>query len=569
MLRIPNPGSDIDSFLRIFHELFEALREQATFNLDDMTEVLVKRNLATSSGYMGAEAMRRSYNEDRSLDGLFNQSKMYSELYKALGWFQPTPKSALIFQFTYLGAHVAAAKRDPPAIFKESILGLAYPTPNLAVKGSYILRPFVTILRTMAELDGLLCRDEMIVGPLCLENDRDQANFDAMIAELKSIRRHRSHLEAKIQAVSRERDITSTTMGNYTRFPMAVMTWTGWTTKESRRDYYNKATIFLVLTEEGRRELQRVKASRDIRAADIQAADERTKAAIVRIAFYQLLDNAGFDTAAVQAQITSDLAQAARFLGNTNTPLLFSPFQELNPEYINPLFPKVSGTKEAESPKLDTLDTQAILPQLFSKISLISPAKSAATQVSQDLAILFTDAASQVGNNLSLIADNIAAQYLTANKSEFYPLIVNLFRELGYNCELSRVGVNYQRIDAIIIDPLHSIPVEIKSPGEELFLSVKAVRQALENKVVLLSRFTGNYPTQPTTTSLVIGYNPPNDRSEVATLVADIHKSFGIVVGVIDLRSLLFMVAATVLEGKTHNAEDLRNLHGIIKIADA
>lgn len=569
MLRFPNPGSDIDSFIRIYQELFEALREQATFDLDDMSKVLVERNLATSSGYMGEEALRRSYNEDRSRDRLYNQSKMYSELYKVLGWFQPTPSSALRFQFTYLGAHVAAAKRDPAAIFKESILGIAYPTPILDVKGKHILRPFATILRTMAELDGLLCRDEMIVGPLCLENDRDKSKFDAMISELKSLRKAKSRLEAKIASVSGERGISTTTMENYTRFPLAVMTWTRWARKERRRDYYGIPTPFLVLTEEGRRELQRVNSSRDIRAADIQATDSRTRAAIARIAFYQMLDNAGFDTAAVQAQIASDLAQAVSFLGDTPTPILFSPFQELAPDYVNPLFPKVSGTKEATSSKLDTLDTQAILPQLFSEISLTSSVKPAETRVSQDLATLFTNAARQVGNDLSQVADYIARQHRTANKGEFYPFIAHLFRALGYNCEYSRPGVNYQRWDAVIIDPQHSIPIEIKSPGEEEFLSVKAVRQALENKIVLLSRASDTYPTQPTTTSLVVGYNLPNDRSEVASLIADIHKAFDIVIGVIDLRSLLFMVAASVLQGKTHNAEELRNLHGIIKIADA
>src|SRR5215210_2799366 len=142
MLRIPNPGADIDSFLRISRELFEALRERATFDLDDMTEVLIQRNLATSSGYMGEEALRRSFSKDRSRDPLYNQSKMYSELYKVLGWLHPTRESALSFRFTFLGAHVIVAKRDSAAIFKESILGMVYPNAILSVKGNHILRPF-------------------------------------------------------------------------------------------------------------------------------------------------------------------------------------------------------------------------------------------------------------------------------------------------------------------------------------------------------------------------------------------------------------------------------------------
>jgi hypothetical protein len=133
MLRFPNPGSDISSFIRVYQELFDSLRHLSTFKLDDMSKVLVQRNLATSSGFMGEEALVRSWREDRSRDSLYNQSKSYSELYKLLGWIHPTPQSALQFRFTYLGAHVAEAWRDPVAIFRESILGIAYPNAILNV----------------------------------------------------------------------------------------------------------------------------------------------------------------------------------------------------------------------------------------------------------------------------------------------------------------------------------------------------------------------------------------------------------------------------------------------------
>jgi len=138
------------------------LRQRSAFGLDDMSKALVECNLATSSGYMGEEALLRSTREDRSRDPLYNQSKMYSELFKVLGWLHPSPTSALRFRFTYLGAHVVEARRDPSAIFRESILGIVYPNAILNVKGNYALRPFATILRTIEALDGLLCRDEMI-----------------------------------------------------------------------------------------------------------------------------------------------------------------------------------------------------------------------------------------------------------------------------------------------------------------------------------------------------------------------------------------------------------------------
>ena len=33
------------------------------------------------------------------------------------------------------------------------------------------------------------------------------------------------------------------------------------------------------------------------------------------------------------------------------------------------------------------------------------------------------------------------------------------------------------------------IPIEIKSPSEELYVNVKGIRQALENKIILESRY--------------------------------------------------------------------------------
>ena len=44
------------------------------------------------------------------------------------------------------------------------------------------------------------------------------------------------------------------------------------------------------------------------------------------------------------------------------------------------------------------------------------------------------------------------------------------------------VGDAYVKVNSV------DIPIEIKSPTEEEFLSTKAVRQALENKIILLSR---------------------------------------------------------------------------------
>ncbi|MCZ4088756.1 hypothetical protein [Sinorhizobium psoraleae] len=135
MLRFPNPGSTIENFVSVYGAAFER-QNGRTVDLDDIVAAVVAANLATSSGYMGEEAVARSTRADRSRDPLYNQLKMYAELFRTLGWLHPTPQSALNFKFTLLGEQVVAAGRDFGALLEECVMGIVYPTPILTVKGT-------------------------------------------------------------------------------------------------------------------------------------------------------------------------------------------------------------------------------------------------------------------------------------------------------------------------------------------------------------------------------------------------------------------------------------------------
>lgn len=569
MLRIANPGSDIDSFIKIYCELYDALIDRATFTLDDMSKTLVERSLATSCGYMGEEALIRSTREDRTRDPLYNQSKMYSELFKILGWLHPLPNSALTFRFTYLGAHIIEAQREPKEIFKESILGIVYPNAILNISGSYSLRPFSAILRTMNSLDGLLCRDELIIGPLCLDDDRDSDKFSSMLEEIASIRGKWARLGKKLQTLSDKRNIAKTTMENYTRFPIAVLKWTGWSISERRRNVYGRSVPFLILTDEGKKVVEALQSCRDIRAKDLTGLDEETKVSLVRLGFYQMLGRAGFELEPVAEQIAKDRRHVTKFLGNPNMSLIFSPFQELEPEYVKSLFPDFTGASASAQHEVKTKifkKFSTVLSRISSKVSLVASNKTHGSPADKEIIDLF-NIALQKTKDVDAAVELIARYLSGANKDKFYPLVAGLFRALGYDCRHSRSGVNYERWDALISDEHNSIPIEIKSPGEEEFISVKAVRQALENKIILLARKA--FPTRSETTSLVVGYNLPNDRSEVTSLISDIYKAYGVVIGIIDIRSLLRLVAGTLFEGKKHNPDELIILHGIIDVSDA
>lgn len=576
MLRFPNPGSDVSGYIRIFQALFAELQNSQPFSLDDMTRVMVDHNLATSSGYMGQKALERSTRTKRSLDAFYNQSKAYSELYRILGWQHPQPDAKLLFSFTYLGAHAAAAHYDPRSFFQECLLRISYPNPLVEVKGDFQLRPFACILRSMLELDDILTRDEMIIGPLCLEDDRDKASFDGMISHLRSIRGNASRLVKAIDEVSARREITPTTMGNYTRLPMAALPWAGWTMKQRLR-VYGKPLVFHVLTEEGKRLARHINDALDLRAVDLTSLSPQVANAFIKLSFYRMLERAGFDVSSLAEELNRDKKESSKHftaLNASEPPLiLFSPFQEMLFTDLQSLFPSTQTTASvpASGKAPAKGGAAALAATAVSGIQVTSQAIDGTANLNkpevQRLVREFQEAAKSYGGDASKVVDYFMEKYRNSTQTDFYPLVAHLFCTIGFNCEASRVGVNYQRADAFIIDPAQSIPVEIKSPTEERHISVKGVRQALENKTILLSRRSA--PTTFETSSFVVGYFPPNKRAEVAALISDIQKTFGVRIGVIDFRSLVTLAAIAVLQNKLPDKSQLESLCGLIYVSDS
>ena len=172
MLRFPNPGSNIARFVAVYQTAFRALSGKI-ITLDDIVKIVVEAGFATSSGYAGEEAIRRSTRKDRSRDPLYNQMKMYAELFRIMGWLHPTTEKALNFRFTLLGKQIVEAESEYWPLFKQCTLGIAYPTHVLSVNGVGELRPFASILEVANAMDGYISRDEMIIGPLSAKSDKD------------------------------------------------------------------------------------------------------------------------------------------------------------------------------------------------------------------------------------------------------------------------------------------------------------------------------------------------------------------------------------------------------------
>ena len=283
-----------------------------------------------------------------------------------------------------------------------------------------------------------------------------------------------------------------------------------------------------------------------------------------------MLERAGFDITPVEAQLGKDEV----ILERNNVPhtgdVYFSPFQQLGRVTLVNLTPDLVSTKEAltvhtDGSHVEIFDVTATPERQRALLGYkVGNSAVAVTNATRVLADEIYAAYKANKSDIAITVEALAQSYSAANQDVFYPVVAKLFCLLGFDCRTSRRGVNYARADAIIVDKIDSIPIEIKSPGEEMEISVKGVRQALENKVVLLSR--KSHPTSVETTSLVVGYNPPNDRSEVHELVEDIRNAFGIRVGVIDFRSLLALCVRSIVIGKRLHLDNFRTLQGVIRV---
>lgn len=371
--------------------------------------------------------------------------------------------------------------------------------------------------------------------------------------------------------------ITHNTMQNYTRFPIAVLLWSGWATRERIAGIYRKPMFMYKLTDYGYEQVGWINISQDIRSGDLRGVDRRILETITRLSTFNMLEQAGFDTGPLSSSIILDKEfydkSEHRPIEDFNK-CLFSPFQELPPAVINAVLP-FGNINEGEQNTSDSMPQNTDSEELKEKgqtgrTQLVF--RGAATSVHDSdadskLITLLSKEYKAAKRDCKKAAERLFPKFRSANKDRFYPLIASLFQICGFNCEVSRPGVNYQRWDAIIIHAEDSIPIEIKSPGEELHLSVKAIRQALENKIVLLAR--KQFPTDRESVSLAVGYFLPNDRAEVDSLINDIEEAFQIKIGVIGLQDLLEMAIRSVSEGTQVDHTSLGKAWRIIGLNDA
>lgn len=567
MIRFRNPGTQYSTQVQVIKQLYEALHDQAFFTLEDMAIVIAQGRLMTAYGYAGDDALRLSNTDQESMNSALMNAKMYAEVFRMLGWVTPySEKSSYPLVFTYIGIHVALSTRDCSKLYEQCVLGINNPT-QLTDKMRYDekVRFFKCALRSFIELDGIMYKHELCLGPMSI-NDEDETAYRKMIQYIKSLRGDYKRLKNAFEDLAANLAMKPTPVDNCTRLPIAFMKSCNWVESVQNKSLYGKSMSCLKITEHGIETYESIKDMYDLRLDQYIALDEHTQHSMIRLGTYSMLLRAGYDMSTVQDSMAADKEQCKNIIGNKD--LLFSPSQTIRRTQVEEALGFKMGSGIESQYHIDTFDSAVGARESLSNTQVwkLNISKDVATELltsPEDMDFLRrVNQMVETGKSSRAIVNTLFDYYIDATQTTFYPLIATLFKIMGFDCSFSRPGDNGARWDAIIDDPQRSIPIEIKSPTEEQHLSIKAIRQALENKIILLSRKT--YITTPDVSSLAVGYYMPNERAEVTRLISDFKDTYGYRIGVIDLKSLLSIAVSILVDGRGFDKEKLYQLEGLV-----
>ena len=568
MIRFRNPGTDYNTQIQVIKEMYKSLGKELFFTLQDMAVVIARGKLMTAYGYSGDSAIELSNTDKESMNSAVMNAKMYAEVFRMLGWIAPyEDNKSYPVSFTFIGTHVALSNSDNKKIYEQCVLGINNPT-DFTGKMSYTenVRFFKTALRTFIDLDGIMYKHELCLGPMSI-NDTDENEYRNMLIHIKGIRGDSKRLKSAFKELADSLKMKEAPVDNCTRLPIAFMKSCGWVASVNNSSLYGKSMSCLKITAHGIEVYKKIKDFADIRLSDYKRLSKDKREALIRVGVYSMLSYSEYDLSSVLDVQKKDRALLHNFLGEKE--VLFSPCQTINRKEVEQALgiEKSGANKETSSipvafvNKSDERYDDKNIESLLLKIPKVVDLSTLKNE--DDISFLnLVNNYVKEHRKSSYIVDKLFGHFRSATQTTFYPLISTLFKIIGFNCSYSRTGDNGSRWDAIIDDPKRSIPIEIKSPTEEEHISIKAIRQALENKIVLLSRKT--FITDKQTVSLVVGYFMPNDRAEVSRLISDFKETYGYKIAVVDFKSLLSVAVSVLVEHKSFDKEKLYDSEGLI-----
>lgn len=567
MIRFRNPGTNYNHVIHIIRSIYEIYKYDPV-SLNDLKDQSAKLGVITSHGYAGSKALLANKDKEKSKDGIYNNMKMYSEIFRLLGVLTPAyPNKSNPFLFTFIGQHLAMAS-DPLPLMEECFWGMCNPN-QLTTKISYTeeVRFLKCTLRMMLDLGGTIYKHELCLGSMSV-NDTNEKEYQDMICKIKEIRGSKERLTNAVSQLGDTLGMTVEAIDNCTRTPIGLMKYCGYVEDVFTSRLYNHKMKCLRITPKGIAAYKKYSRMKDIRLNDFEMVNEEKQNSLIRLGIYSMLKRAGFNMDSVESEMEYDKDILSNILQGRE--LLFSPCAVLRENRIA----EVDDFRRDKNIHINIKRVANDPAGLYSTNDKKKKLLKANILANRDDIVLNDDVDIEFLNEVEKykkkgcskkeIVDIIFQNHYLDKKDVFYPLISTLFKIIGFDCITSRDGDNGSRYDAVIRDASRSIPIEIKSPTEEDVVNLKAIRQALENKIIMLSRDQERYPTNISISSLAVGYNLPNDRSDIQNMIEAIRDTYGIKIGVIGFKSLIILAILSLMDKKTIDKNQIFGMEGIV-----
>ena len=222
---------------------------------------------------------------------------------------------------------MALSTGDCSKLYEQCVLGINNPT-QLTDKMRYDekVRFFKCALRSFIDLDGIMYKHELCLGPMSI-NDEDEKAYRKMIQYIKALRGDYKRLKTAFEDLAKSLGMKTTPVDNCTRLPIAFMKSCNWVESVQNKSLYGKSMSCLQITEHGIETYESIKDMYDLRLDQYVDLDVHTQHSMIRLGTYSMLLRAGYDMSIVKETMDADAVQCETVLGGKA--LLFSPSQTI------------------------------------------------------------------------------------------------------------------------------------------------------------------------------------------------------------------------------------------------
>ncbi len=547
-LKLQNQGNIISN-IRLLHEMEMAkdyADSQGYYTKKSVAEIGVNALIITSGNSVGEEAHKIiNAKGDESRNSPLQNAKARMQILRVLGLVSADYGSE-VYAITRLGKLVISQvlNNEPNyGILRELFVNITTATEtyehNCAIDFNCYLG--FGICYALSQLDYRLSSDEM---PLLTTYDIKDIN--QFIVDARINRRERKVFGEKHPHYPKtQRNQPIRQVSNLTRSVNQILRVCGIIEPKQKRindiNYY-------VCTEYGRKYVDTIKHRYS--TSQFWTAYQFRK--INNIAEQKEMCVATYNAILFRSGIDNSLSDSNK---------LFSPYQmlpETNVEwFMGSNIEDIRKHPDKEYDRLKVINSQISIRDLRLK-AIYKKAQTQFVQESQMMKLVREYISNMAISHIDKesIALHLCEKYRYTDKRDFYPFVHALLNIIGLECK-----GEISRYDAYCIYKGHTIPVEIKSYNETHAYNTKGVRQAIENKILA---FEESKPNDIKYASLLIGYEHPDNDTEVRCLIDQAYDKFQIRVIACDLLSLSQMATHSVLEQKAIDFEHILTKHGIL-----